>query len=121
MRLKRPAAALEPDKTVAVAPEAASVHSEESSVSGGDKKSDHGVAAPAVTPFEMGYSIMTYAATGAVAIRETKLGKKQLFQIRNQKKSHAELKGIVEKAKEKLLQGQPVEQVRLWAKEQAGQ
>ena len=93
MGLKRPAAALEPDKSVA--PEAASMHSEESSMSG--------VAAPAVTPVDMGYSIMTYAATGAVAIRETKLGKRQLFQIRNPKKSNAQLKGILEKAREKLL------------------
>ena len=118
MSLKRPAAALEPDKSVA--PEAASVHAEESSVSGGEK-GDHGVAAAAVTPVDMGYSIMTYAATGAVAIRETKLGKRQLFQIRNAKKSNAQLKGILEKAKKKLLQGEPVEQVKLWAKEQAGQ
>lgn len=36
------------------------------------------------------------------------------------KKLHARLKGIVEKAREKLLQGEPKEQVKLWAKEQAG-
>ena len=70
---------------------------------------------------DMGYSIMTYTATGAVAIRETKLGKRQLFQIRNPKKSIAQLKAILEKAKKKLLQGEPAEQVKLWAKEQAGQ
>ena len=45
----------------------------------------------------------------------------QLFQIRNPKKSNAQLKGILEKAKQKLLKGEPVEQVKLWAKEQAGQ
>ena len=66
---------------------------------------------------DMSYSIMTYAATGAVAIRETKLGKRQLFQIRNLEKSHAQLKGILEKAKQKLLKGEPAEQVKLWAKE----
>ena len=116
MGLKRPAAALEPDKSVA--PEAASMHSEESSMSGGGKF-DHGVAAPAVTPVDMGYCIMTYAATGAVAIRETKLGKRQLFQIRNPKKSNAQLKGILEKAREKLLKGEPAEQVKDWAKQAA--
>lgn len=62
---------------------------------------------------------MTYASTGAVAIRETKLGKRQLFQIRNPKKSNAQLKGILEKAKQKLLKGEPVEQVKFWAKEAA--
>ena len=116
MGLKRPAAALEPDKSVA--PEAASMHSEESSMSGGGKF-DHGVAAPAVTPVDMGYCIMTYAATGAVAIRETKLGKRQLFQIRNPKKSNAQLKGILEKAREKLLKGEPAEHVKDWAKQAA--
>lgn len=115
MRLKRPAAVLE------AGPEAASVHSEESSGSGGQPEPPKGVAAPAATPVDMSYSIMTYVATGAVAIRETKLGKRQLFQIRNPKKSNAQLKGILEKAKKKLLQGEPVEQVKLWAKEQAGQ
>ena len=108
---KRPAAVLE------AAPEAASVHSEASS----EAASVDSQAAPAAIPVDMGYSIMTYTATGAVAIRETKLGKRQLFQIRNPKKSIAQLKGILEKAKKKLLQGEPAEQVKLWAKEQAGQ
>ena len=112
--LKRPAAVLE------AASEAASEHSEQSSEAA-SVHSDKGVAAPAATPIDMGYSIMTYASTGAVAIRETKLGKRQLFQIRNPKKSIAQLKAILEKAKKKLLQGEPAEQVKLWAKEQAGQ
>ena len=111
---KRPAAVLE------AAPEAASEHSEQS-LEAASVHSDKGVAAPAATPVDMGYSIMTYTATGAVAIRETKLGKRQLFQIRNPKKSIAQLKAILEKAKKKLLQGEPAEQVKLWAKEQAGQ
>ena len=98
--LKRPAAVLE------AAPEAASEHSEQSSEAA-SVHSDKGVAAPAATPIDMGYSIMTYASTGAVAIRETKLGKRQLFQIRNPKKSIAQLKAILEKAKRKLLQGGP--------------
>ena len=93
--LKRPAAVLE------AAPEAASEHSEQSSEAV-SVHSDKGVAAPAATPIDMGYSIMTYASTGAVAIRETKLGKRQLFQIRNPKKSIAQLKAILEKAKKKL-------------------
>ena len=112
--LKRPAAVLEAGS------EAASEHSEQSSEAA-SVHSDKGVAAPAATPIDMGYSIMTYASTGAVAIRETKLGKRQLFQIRNPKKSIAQLKAILEKAKKKLLQGEPAEQVKLWAKEQAGQ
>ena len=112
--LKRPAAVLE------AAPEAASEHSEQSSEAA-SVHSDKEVAAPAATPIDMGYSIMTYTSTGAVAIRETKLGKRQLFQIRNPKKSIAQLKAILEKAKKKLLQGEPAEQVKLWAKEQAGQ
>ena len=112
--LKRPAAVLE------AAPEAASEHSEQSSEAA-SVHSDKEVAAPAATPIDMGYSIMTYTCTGAVAIRETKLGKRQLFQIRNPKKSIAQLKAILEKAKKKLLQGEPAEQVKLWAKEQAGQ
>ena len=66
----------------------------------------------------MGYSITTYAAT-AVAIRETKLGRRQLFQIRNPEKSHAQLKGVLEEAKQKLLKGELAEQVKLWAKEAA--
>ena len=111
---KRPAAVLE------AAPEAASVHSEASSEAA-SAHSHQGVAAPAAIPVDMGYSIMTYTATGAVAIRETKLGKRQLFQIRNPKESIAQLKGILEKAKKKLLQGESAEQVKLWAKEQAGQ
>ena len=112
--LKRPAAVLE------AAPEAASERSEQSSEAA-SVHSDKEVAAPAATPIDMGYSIMTYTSTGAVAIRETKLGKRQLFQIRNPKKSIAQLKAILEKAKKKLLQGEPAEQVKLWAKEQAGQ
>ena len=119
MRMKRPAAVLEADKSPAS--KAASGHSEEGSGSGEEKKRDHPEPAAAVAPVDMGYSIMTYASTGAVAIRETKLGKRQLFQIRNPKKSNAQLKGILEKAKQKLLKGEPVEQVKLWAKEQAGQ
>ena len=113
MRMKRPAAVLEADKSSAS--EAASGHSG----SAEEKKRDHPEPAAAVAPVDMGYSIMTYASTGAVAIRETKLGKRQLFQIRNPKKSNAQLKGILKKAKQKLLKGEPVEQVKLWAKEAA--
>ena len=67
---KRPAAVLEADKPPAS--EAASVHSKEGSGSGEEKKPDHPEPAGAVTPVDMGYSIMTYASTGAVAIREKK-------------------------------------------------
>ena len=87
--------------------------------SGEEKKRDHPEPAAAVAPVDMGYSIMTYASTGAVAIRETKLGKRQLFQIRYKKKYNAQLKTILEKAKQKLLKGEPVEQVKFWAKEAA--
>ena len=98
---KRPAAVLEADKPPAS--EAASVHSKEGSGSGEEKKPDHPEPAGGCCCHQ----------------RETKLGKRQLFQIRNPKKSHAQLKGILEKAKQKLLKGEPVEQVKLWAKEAA--
>ena len=67
---KRPAAVLEADKPPAS--EAASVHSKEGSGSGEEKTTDHPEPAGAVTPVDMGYSIMTYASTGAVAIKEKK-------------------------------------------------
>ena len=70
MRMKRPAAVLQADKSPA------SGHSEEGSGSGEEKKTwpPYPEPAAAVAPVDMGYSIMTYASTGAVAIRETKLG-----------------------------------------------
>jgi len=47
------------------------------------------------------------------------LGRDSCFKFEIPKKSNAQLKGILEKAKQKLLKGEPVEQVKLWAKEAA--
>jgi hypothetical protein len=57
--------------------------------------------------------------TGAVAIRESKLGKRQLFQILNRGKSTKQLVAILEAAREKLLSGQAVQQVKQWAQAEA--
>ena len=67
---------------------------------------------------EMNYTIMKYK-TGAVAIRESKLGKRQLFQILNRGKSTKQLVAILEAAREKLLSGQAVQQVKQWAQAEA--
>ena len=68
MRMKRPAAVLEADKSPASGI-LKKVQAQEKR-----KKRGHPEPAAAVAPVDMGYSIMTYASTGAVAIRETKLG-----------------------------------------------
>ena len=105
--LKRPAAVLE------AAPEAASKHSEQSSEAA-SVHSDKGVAAPAATPID---GLFHHDLCIYWCCCHQKLGTRQ----RNPKKSIAQLKAILEKAKKKLLQGEPAEQVKLWAKEQAGQ
>eukprot|EP00438_Fugacium_kawagutii_P002729 Skav225085 [mRNA] locus=scaffold1341:52003:54420:- [translate_table: standard] len=76
--------------------------------SGSDENGPMAEAAPAA-PVTMGYTFMTYR-TGAVAIRESKLGKRQLFQIMNREKSQQQLQAILEEAKQKLLAGEPAEQ-----------
>lgn len=88
-----------------------------SNASGSDENSVMADEAPTATG-TMGYNFMTYP-TGAVAIRETKLGKRQLFQIMNRSKSHQQLCEIMEQARQMLLAGEAAEKVKLWAKGQA--
>lgn len=71
--------------------------------------------APAVT---MTYNIFPYK-TGAWAIREAKLGKRQLFQIINRQKTAEQLKSILESAKQKLLDGHALQEVKEWAQKEA--
>lgn len=108
--LKKPAVCKEaPQKKPAASMSASGSGSDESGAM---------AAEPSAAPVTMGYNFMTYP-TGAVAIRETKLGKRQLFQIMNRSKSHEQLVAILEEAKQKLLAGEPAEQVKAWAKGRA--
>ena len=116
-KLKRPAAAM---KRPAAAPKAAPSPELTASSSEQEAVATEPPSAEAVGELpKQGYTVMYYKASGAYAIRETKLGKRQLFQITSKRKTQAQLLKIINAAKEKLKAGENVAAVRDWARNEA--
>ena len=116
-KLKRPAAAM---KRPAAAPKAAPSPELTASSSEQEAVATEPPSAEAVGELpKQGYTVMYYKASGAYAIRETKLGKRQLFQITSKRKTQAQLLKIINAAKEKLKAGENVAAVRNWARNEA--
>lgn len=115
---KRPAAAMKkPAASSDVPPPVASGSSSEGEAAIDNMEPGSAVAnQPNV---EQNYTVMFYKASGAYAVRETRLGKRQLFQISSKKKSKSQLLKIITQAKQKLLAGEDSQSVKDWAKSEA--
>ena len=80
-----------------------------------EEKGEAGPSAP-LQVVKLQYSKLYYKATGAWAVRQKFMSKKQVFQIVSKHRSKAELESIVDEAINRLQAGAAEEVVKAWAK-----